>query len=115
MKLHVLALRERLLAGTLSALWWTDTRDMLADGFTKGSVPRDQLLLACNQGVYKTTHQAAVTRCIGGKKVTSGPSIAKFDGESFSDNAEGEPRSGCAFIIAIVPYRLLAESYFYYV
>ena len=72
LKLHVLALRKRLLAGTLSALWWTDTRDMLADGLTKGSVPRDQLLLACNQG-----HQAAVTRCIEGKKVTAGPSIVR--------------------------------------
>ena len=77
LKLHVLALRERLLSGTLSALWWTDTRDMLADGLTKGSVLRDQLLLACNQGVYKTTHQAAVTRCIEGKKVTAGPSIVR--------------------------------------
>ena len=77
LKLHVLALRERLLSGTLSALWWTDTRDMLADGLTKGSVLRDQLLLACNQGIFKTIHQAAVTRCVEGKKVTAGPSIVR--------------------------------------
>ena len=67
LKLHVLALRERSLAGTRSALWWTDTRDMLADG------------------------------------------------ENFSDNAEGEARSGCAFIMATAPYRPFADSYFYFV
>ena len=77
LKLHVLALRERLLSGTISALWWTDTRDMLADGLTKGAVPRDQLLLASNQGTYKTVHCCAATRCVDGRKVTSGPSIVR--------------------------------------
>ena len=34
--LHLLSLRDRLCVGTLSKAWWSDTRDMLADGLTKG-------------------------------------------------------------------------------
>ena len=37
---HCLYLRELLNNGVLFALIWLDTRDMLADGLTKGSVDR---------------------------------------------------------------------------
>jgi hypothetical protein len=37
---HLLYLRELLDTGVLKALIWTDTRDMLADGMTKGAVDR---------------------------------------------------------------------------
>ena len=40
LKLHVLAFRDRLFRGVCSILWWTDTRDMVADGLTKGGVDR---------------------------------------------------------------------------
>ena len=36
-------LREMLEKKLLTFVTWTDTRDMLADGLTKGSVPRDAL------------------------------------------------------------------------
>ena len=40
---HVQFIRELLDNGVLSALNWIDTRDMAADGLTKGAVDRDQL------------------------------------------------------------------------
>ena len=40
---HCLYLRELLDYGVLKYLIWQDTRDMLADGLTKGSVERDAL------------------------------------------------------------------------
>ena len=40
---HVQYLRELLDMNVLSALWWIDTRDMHADGLTKGSVDRKAL------------------------------------------------------------------------
>ena len=72
LKLHVLSIRERLVSGTLHRLWWSDTRDMLADGLTKGSVPRDQLLACSNRGQYKVVHECAQTGFVGGRKRTSG-------------------------------------------
>ena len=40
---HCLYLRELLNSFVLKALAWLDTRDMLADGLTKGSIDRDSL------------------------------------------------------------------------
>ena len=40
---HVQFVRELLDTKVLTALHWIDTRDMLADGLTKGSVERDAL------------------------------------------------------------------------
>ena len=41
--LQSLAVREHLESGNLSRLGWFDTRAMLADGLTKGSVDREAL------------------------------------------------------------------------
>ena len=38
------ALRDRLDARALSGLWWIDTRDMVCDAMTKGSLSREPLL-----------------------------------------------------------------------
>ena len=43
---HAQWVRELLDACTLRALWWLDTRDCVADGLTKGSVPRDDIVAA---------------------------------------------------------------------
>ena len=43
---HVIWLREQLQKGNLNYVQWCDTRDMSADGHTKGSIPRDLLLQA---------------------------------------------------------------------
>eukprot|EP00435_Cladocopium_sp_Y103_P018529 s3796_g4.t1 len=45
---HVRWLRHLLQAGVLKGLWWTDTRSMIADGLTKGSVDRAALELVAN-------------------------------------------------------------------
>ena len=50
--LHVLKLREFLDTKQLARLWWIDTRMMLADGMTKGSVDRAALVEA-TRGLWK--------------------------------------------------------------
>ena len=57
--LHLLAIRDRLRCGTLHALWWSDTRDMLADGLTKGSISRAQLEDATERGRFRVIHPCA--------------------------------------------------------
>ena len=46
LKTHLIAIRDRLSRGLLRSISWTDTRDMLADGLTKGSVDRGPLRAA---------------------------------------------------------------------
>ena len=41
--IHVQYLRELLDRRAISSLWWLDTRDMVADGLTKGAVDRKAL------------------------------------------------------------------------
>ena len=53
---HVQFVRELLDSGVLQALMWIDTRDMLADGMTKGSIDRDMLHL-CMEGYMKFAHE----------------------------------------------------------
>ena len=77
LKLHVLSLRERLSTGALRRLYWSDTRDMLADGLTKGSVPRDQLVACGSRGEYRTVHLGACTTCVQGKKQTTGSTVVR--------------------------------------
>ena len=48
LKLHVLAFRDGLYRGVCSVLWWTDTRDQIADGLTKGGVSRHLLASVMN-------------------------------------------------------------------
>ena len=52
---HVKWIRELLQLGIITAIQWCDTRDMTADGHTKGSVER-QLLLQLMQGSQKFHH-----------------------------------------------------------
>ena len=53
---HLLWLREFLSKAIISNLLWVDTRDMVADGLTKGAVARN-LLLAVMQGIYALKHE----------------------------------------------------------
>ena len=52
---HVAWVRELLSASVLRRIRWCDTRDMTADGHTKGSIPRDGLL-GVMRGMYGFTH-----------------------------------------------------------
>ena len=55
---HAQWCRELLELGVLHQLWWCDTRDMLADGMNKGTVPRAALIKAM-QGRWDCEHAAA--------------------------------------------------------
>ena len=61
LKLHLLAVRDKLLQGILRQPFWVDTRDMLADGLTKGSVNRSALQLAQEDGRFKLQHNVVHT------------------------------------------------------
>ena len=52
MLLHALKLREWLDRGAVRALWWCDTLDMIADGMTKGSIDREDILGLCKAGIW---------------------------------------------------------------
>ena len=42
--LRVLKMRELIDDGIVDKWWWVDTLDMISDGLTKGSLPREALL-----------------------------------------------------------------------
>ena len=56
---HVQYLRELLDTKLLDALIWIDTRDMVADGLTKGAVER-AAIHACMNGKWDVIHEAKV-------------------------------------------------------
>jgi hypothetical protein len=56
---HIQYLRELLDTKVLEALAWIDTRDMVADGLTKGSVEREALH-ECMSGKWKLNHESKV-------------------------------------------------------
>ena len=58
--LHLFWLRELLNRQVLNELKWCDTRDMTADGHTKGSVSRDALLQLMN-GIFNYKHATQST------------------------------------------------------
>ena len=60
--LHSLAVREHLESGHVNRLWWFDTRAMLADGLTKGSVDREALVSVCERGVWVIEGDAPVAK-----------------------------------------------------
>ena len=49
-------MREYLDTKKITALHRVDTRDMLADGLTKGTISRDCLLLALKDGEWRVKH-----------------------------------------------------------
>ena len=51
LKLHLLSLRDKLAQGILKRLFWSDTRDMVADGMTKGAVERKEIHTTMNGDV----------------------------------------------------------------
>jgi hypothetical protein len=53
---HVLKLREFLHRRILERLWWCDTRDMIADGLTKGAVERTAILALMEEGRWTLVH-----------------------------------------------------------
>ena len=53
---HVKWLREMLENDMIHEIRWCDTRDMTADGHTKGSIDR-KMLIQCMQGYQHFSHE----------------------------------------------------------
>ena len=49
LKLHLISIRDRLAVGIIRSLFWTDTRDMVADALTKGGVDRHLIEAICER------------------------------------------------------------------
>ncbi len=52
------ALRESLVTKRIHRLWWIDTRDMIADGLTKGVIAREPMIAFSNSGMWERKHEA---------------------------------------------------------
>ena len=50
----VQAVRGALMEKRLRTLYWVDTRDMVSDGLTKGSVGRTEIILLCEKNLWKS-------------------------------------------------------------
>ena len=48
LRLHLIAVRDRLTRGLIRSISWTDTRDMVADALTKGGVDRALIMQVMN-------------------------------------------------------------------
>ena len=53
----VMVIREMLRSHRLNKIWWVDTRDMLADGLNKGSIPREPLLALASTGTWDLQYE----------------------------------------------------------
>ena len=62
LKLHLISIRDMVRRGLVRLFFWTDTRDMLADGLTKGGVNRTALVRASEYGQYKAEHEVLAVR-----------------------------------------------------
>ena len=56
LKVHLIAIRDKLAKGTLRTLSWSDTRDMLADALTKGGIDRTNIMRTMEQGHFTLQH-----------------------------------------------------------
>ena len=54
------ALRDRLESKAIDALWWFDTRDMICDAMTKGTLPREPLLKLWRTAMLQIQGEAPV-------------------------------------------------------
>lgn len=59
-KLHLISARDQLEQGIIRNLYWADTRDMLADGLTKGRIDRAFIHNVSDDCRYKAIHVCVV-------------------------------------------------------
>ena len=76
LKLHLLSVRNRMEIGVIRRLHWVDTRDMLADGLTKGGIDRELLHNVSNNSSFVIKHEALThskspTPAVGSATTTS--------------------------------------------
>ena len=60
LKLHLISVRDRMFQGIIRRMFWVDTRDMLADGLTKGGIDRTLLHRISNDCRFQAIHECAV-------------------------------------------------------
>ena len=70
--------------GVIRRLHWVDTRDMLADGLTKGGIDRELLHNVSNNCSFKSKHEA----------FTHSKSIPPVAGSSITNSSKEEPVGG---------------------
>ena len=88
----VQAVREALVERRLTTLYWCDTRDMAADGLTKGSVERTSIILLYEQNLWKGIGDQPVAVSLA--QVGGEPSVRDEDLSTFG----GKPlQSGVIF------------------
>ena len=73
LKLALVSIRHRMEVGIIKRLWWCDTREMLADALTKGSVNRSMLQQAMMKGVVRLEHKVKQCRRLKGACFTATP------------------------------------------
>ena len=56
LKLHLLSIRDRITRQVVQSCYWVDTRDMLPDGLTKGSVDRAALRAVAETGAWRPAY-----------------------------------------------------------
>ena len=52
----LLQLKEAMVTGTIKTIVWADTRDLIADGLTKGSIARAALLAFSMTSLWQLKH-----------------------------------------------------------
>ena len=83
---HLFWVREWLEIGILDQLKWCDTRDMVADGLTKGKVERNLLLDAMN-GKIEMKHEMRAWKPVKRRTTTSSSSSAPGMAETVSSSS----------------------------
>ena len=97
LKLHLISVRDRMQAGIIRRMYWVDTRDMLADGLTKGGIDRTLLQRISNECRYSTAHEcavhlkASVNSSVATKPSTSAPRRVSAEEEDESALEGGRP------------------------
>ena len=71
LKLHLISVRDRLAQGIIRALYWLDTRTMVADGLTKGGIDRRLLHEFLEKCRYRCEHEAKRFTATKGKVVST--------------------------------------------
>ena len=91
---HIQFLRELLDTGVLSQIAWVDTRDMVSDGLTKGSIDREGLH-ELMKGTFRTQHDV--------KSWSPPRSRHAAQHVTFSFVSYGSPRSSAAGSLCRLP------------
>ena len=90
LKLHLISVRDRMSHGLIRRLHWVDTRDMLADGLTKGGIDRALLHSVSNDCKYEAKHEShSCTKVSSATKSPVDPDVGSEQRNVRPDSAVG--------------------------